>query len=158
MLMWLMPTLRSVLSKPCVTPISNGTANTGLSGTTGSMQHYVLNVPTISMEVECTTSGNNGDADLYMHVGAEVSPTSNDCSSSNELCTIITSLSATKVYAAVDAYVAYANLMLTCVTIKATKGPTTQPTLSPMSESSVTPMTNDTANAGLSGITAAIQN
>jgi hypothetical protein len=104
----------SPISNPSVTPITHDTANTWLSGTMGTMQHYVLDMPTACMEIECIMSSKNGDADIYMHVGAEASPTSNDCSStgptSNELCTIIVSLSTTKAYAAVDAYVAYANL------------------------------------------------
>jgi bacillolysin len=89
---------------------------------TGNIQPYTLNVATGDL-VTCTTSCNNGDADLYLRFGAEAeaNPNSivNECSSyssnSNESCTTGAAQIDDTLYAAVHAYAAYTDLTITCI-------------------------------------------
>ena len=72
--------------------------------------------------MSCTTSCNNGDADLYLRFGqeAEANPNStvNECgsysSNSNESCTTGAASSADTLYAAVHAFAAFTDLTITC--------------------------------------------
>jgi len=100
----------------------DGVAESGQSGTTGDVQQYFLLGVNAGDSVTCTTSCNNGDADLYLRFGAEAepNPTSavNECgsysSNSNESCTTSAASSATTLYAAVHAYATYSALAITC--------------------------------------------
>ena len=88
---------------------------------TGNIQPYTLDVATGDL-VTCTTSCNNGDADLYLRFGAEAeaNPNSivNECgsysSNSDESCTTGAALNNDTLYAAVHAYAAYTDLTITC--------------------------------------------
>jgi vibriolysin len=102
--------------------ISDNVSLEGLAGPKGEIQQYYLLVG-LGETVTCTTSGNNGDADLYLRFGAkaEAHPDSrvNECGSytpeSNEACTTGAASSVgTTLYAAIHAYDCYNNLILTC--------------------------------------------
>ena len=88
---------------------------------TGNIQQYTLGVASGST-VTCSTSCNNGDADLYLRFGAdaEANPnsTANECGSyssiSNESCTTGAAPSATTLFAGVHAFAGYTNLTITC--------------------------------------------
>jgi len=108
--------------------LTDGEPLSGQSGTTGNIQQYTLDVAA-GESVTCTTSCNNGDADLYLRFGAEAeaNPTStvNECgsysSNSNESCTTGAASSADTLYGAVHAYSTYTDLTITC-TINSTNG------------------------------------
>jgi bacillolysin len=101
--------------------IFNGVLLSGQDATTGNIQPYTLAVASGST-VTCTTSCNNGDADLYLRFGdeAEANPssTANECgsysSTSNESCTTGAAASATTLFAGIHAYAGYTNLSITC--------------------------------------------
>lgn len=101
--------------------LTDGVPLTGQSGNTGNIQQYTLGV-TDGDSVTCTTSCNNGDADLYLRFGAEAevnpSSTNNECgsysSNSNESCTTGAASSADILYSAVHAYTTYTDLTITC--------------------------------------------
>jgi hypothetical protein len=109
--------------------LTDGVPLSGQDGITGNIQQYTLDVAAGDL-VTCTTSCNNGDADLYLRFGAEaeVNPTStnNECgsysSNSNESCTTGAAPSADTLYGAVHAYAAYTNLTITCTTIDGSGG------------------------------------
>jgi vibriolysin len=109
-------------------PLTNSMPLSGQDGTTGNIQQYTLDVAA-GDSVTCTTSCNNGDADLYVRFGAEAeaNPTStnNECgsysSNSNESCTTGAALSADTLYAGVHAFATYTDLTITC-TIDSTNG------------------------------------
>jgi len=115
---------------PPNTPIdlSDGVPLGNQDADTGNIQPYTLDVATGDM-VTCTTSCNNGDADLYLRFGeeAEANPNStvNECgsysSNSNESCTTGAASSASALYAGVHAYAGYTDLTITC-TISNTGG------------------------------------
>jgi vibriolysin len=100
----------------------------GQYATTGNIQPYTLGVAA-GDSVTCTTSCNNGDADLYLRFGAEAeanpNSTNNECGSyspdSNESCTTDAASSADTLYAGVHAYAGYTDLTITC-TIDGTGG------------------------------------
>jgi Zn-dependent metalloprotease len=106
---------------PPPVPLTDGVAETGQSLVTGQVQLYTLEVDA-SHSVTCQTSGNNGDADLYVRFGAEPetnpNSTNNACASysstSNESCTTGVTADADTLYAAVHAYGGYDNLSVTC--------------------------------------------
>lgn len=101
--------------------LTDGQPLGGQSGSTGNVQQYTLDVGA-GVNVTCSTSCNNGDADLYLRFGAEAetnpNSTVNECgsysSTSNESCTTGGTTSATTLYAAVHAYAAFTNLTITC--------------------------------------------
>jgi vibriolysin len=101
--------------------LTDGAALGGQNGDTGDIQQYTLDVAA-GDSVTCSTSCNNGDADLYLRFGAEAeanpNSTVNECgsysSNSNESCTTSPTPSADTLYAAVHAYATYTDLTLTC--------------------------------------------
>ena len=119
--------------------LTDGVQLNGQDGTTGNIQQYTLGVAN-GDSVTCTTSCNNGDADLYLRFDAEAeaNPNSivNECASyssnSNESCSTGAASSADTLYAAVHAYAAYTDLAITC-TISNTGGG--ECTLAPRGES-----------------------
>ena len=102
--------------------IFDGQAVNGVSLDTGVTQDYFLNGIVSGDTVTCSTSCNNGDADLYLRFGqaAETNPNSNNnaCGSytanSNESCTTGAASGNTSLWAAVQAYSGFSNLSLTC--------------------------------------------
>jgi len=101
--------------------LTDGMPLSGQDGITGNIQQYTLGVAA-GHTVTCTTSCNNGDADLYLRFGteAEVNPTStnNECgsysSNSNESCTTGAAPNADTLYGAVHAYTGYTDLTIIC--------------------------------------------
>jgi vibriolysin len=78
--------------------LQDGITVTGLAGNTGDVKHFQMAITLSGLSqrrMTCTTSGSNGDADLYIRFGAEAIPNWNDSnnacasysSSSNEQCT-----------------------------------------------------------------------
>jgi Zn-dependent metalloprotease len=108
--------------------LSDDVPLSGQDAVTGNIQPYTLGVAA-GDSVTCTTSCNNGDADLYLRFGAEAEPnpnsTNNECgsysSNSNESCTTGAAPSANTLYAGVHAYAGYTDLTITC-TIDGTSG------------------------------------
>lgn len=108
------------------TPIAltDGVAINDQSASSGDIQYYVLEGVGAGKTVTCSTSCNNGDADLYLRFNAqpEINPNSaiNECgsysSNSNESCTTGSAPNdGTKLNAAVHAFASYSSLSLTCL-------------------------------------------
>ena len=93
----------------------SGQTWTGLSGSTGNQQSFTQTITT-SSKLTVTTSGSNGDADLYVRRGAAPTTSTYDCrgytSGSNESCVIDPASSGTY-YIMVRAYSTYSGLTLT---------------------------------------------
>lgn len=104
-------------------PLVNNEPLDQQSAETGVIQQYTLAGIEPNQTVTCSTSGNNGDADLYLRFGspAEANPNSsvNACgsysSTSNESCTTgAAPIIGTTLYAAVHAYAGYTDLTVSC--------------------------------------------
>ncbi len=93
---------------PTDTTLSNGTAVTGNYAAQES-KYFVLDVPAGASNLSFTTTGSNGDVDLYVKFGSRPSTTDNSCKSegqnSNETCTI-SSIQTGKYYVLVYGYAA----------------------------------------------------
>ena len=61
-----------------VTVLTNGVAKTGLSGSTGSWQHFKIAVPTGQTALQIVMSGGSGDGDLYVKRGSQPTSSSYD--------------------------------------------------------------------------------
>lgn len=104
------------------------------SAATGDWDCFRILVPTNATDLTVTTSGNNGDADLYIRYGQAPTTSAYDCRSisvnSNESCSL--SLTASTVgdwYILVHAYTAYSNLALTAdYVVSTTSEPPPEPT------------------------------
>jgi hypothetical protein len=98
------------------TPLSNGVAQTGQSGATGTDKFYTLAVPSGATGLSFVTSGGSGDADLYVKFGSAPTTTSFDCKSEGgtnaETCNITTAQAGTY-HVLVHAYATYSGLSLT---------------------------------------------
>ncbi|KAL3809805.1 hypothetical protein ACHAXA_010388 [Cyclostephanos tholiformis] len=90
---------------------------------------YYMDI-TAGMGMSCLTTGQNGDADLFMKVGSMADPRSFDCASgdatSSEMCSLGPVLVLTRVYVAVHAYSAISGITLRCYGF--TSNPTSKPT------------------------------
>jgi vibriolysin len=110
---------------PAPIELSSGVSSTINSMSTGVTQRYTMEVGKVAVDetVTCTTTCNNGDADLYLRFGQEpeLNPNSsvNACGSystnSNESCTTGKAPASTTFYASVQAYTAFTNLQINCV-------------------------------------------
>ncbi len=108
-------------------PLTDGDELSGQAGETGAIQHYFLEGVSAGKTITCSTSSNNGDADLYLRFNAEAetnpNSSNNECgsysSNSNESCTTGAAPDAgsgtSTLNAAVHAYSAYTNLSLICL-------------------------------------------
>ncbi|MFP3344766.1 PPC domain-containing protein, partial [Halomonas sp. SIMBA_159] len=71
--------------------LENGKVQSGLSGTSGSEQHYYIDVPA-GRTLTVRTSGGTGDADLYVRFGQKATKSSWDCrpyrAGNSETCSI----------------------------------------------------------------------
>jgi len=96
--------------------LQNGVPVSGLSGATGDEKFYTLDVPAGATNLSFTTSGNNGDADLYAQFGAAPTTSNWECrgytGGSNEVCNI-TNVQTGTYHVMVRAYSAYSGLSLT---------------------------------------------
>jgi Zn-dependent metalloprotease len=97
------------------TPLTNGVAITGISGSTGSQKYYYLDVPA-SKASTFAISGGTGDADLYVKAGSEPTTSSYDCrpykSGNAESCSIAAKTAATRIFVMLRAYSTYSGVSL----------------------------------------------
>lgn len=90
---------------------------------TDGVQNYLMYNVAAGEKVQCTTSGDNGDADLYVRFGSPADPDPyswlNECASygsdSNEACTTSAASEHTVAYAAVHAWAGFSGLTVKCV-------------------------------------------
>ncbi|KAL3807358.1 hypothetical protein ACHAXA_011490 [Cyclostephanos tholiformis] len=76
----------------------------------------------VNKRVVCSTSGGNGDANLYMKVGQDYDCISDSLDSSNEICSVqVLGATTTRVYIQVHAFEAFSDLTLTCSVISPQK-------------------------------------
>jgi serine protease len=96
--------------------LTNGVAETGLSGSSGSAVVYTMDVPANATDLVFNMAGGSGDADLYVKFGSEPSSTVYDCrpykNGNSESCPITTAQAGTY-YVKVVAYSAYSGVSLT---------------------------------------------
>ncbi|MCF6288148.1 MAG: S8 family serine peptidase [Proteobacteria bacterium] len=104
-------------SPPTDNVLTNGVAETGLSGPTGNQKAYTMVVPSGANSLAFTLTNMTGDGDLYIKFGSAPTPSNYDCRSWNstgqdEVCNISTAQAGTY-HVLVHAYVAYsgANLL-----------------------------------------------
>ncbi|WP_028672629.1 M4 family metallopeptidase [Saccharospirillum impatiens] len=64
---------------PVDSVLENGVPVTGLQGTQGSEQQFVLDVPSGARDLNISISGGNGDADLYTRFGSEPTTSNYEC-------------------------------------------------------------------------------
>jgi hypothetical protein len=99
----------------CDNVLQNGVLATGLAATTGNQVDYMMDVPAGTTNLVFTTTGSNGDADLYVKFGSAPTTLSFDCrswsGSSNETCNIDTAQVGTY-YVMVYAYRSFTGLTL----------------------------------------------
>lgn len=108
-------------SSKLVTPISllDDVASDPISLPSGEEQSFKLDV-TPSSRVTCQTTGDSGDADLYVRFNAEpfIAAGRFDCQSaggnSNELCALVTPGDASVLWATIRAFSSVENVILTC--------------------------------------------
>ena len=104
-----------VVSEPS-NELENGVAKTGLSAAAKQQLFFTLEVPAMSSNLEFTTQGGTGDADLYVKFGSKPTLQDFDCksttSSSNESC-VISSIQAGTYHVMVEAWNEIAGVALT---------------------------------------------
>jgi vibriolysin len=96
--------------------IMNGVTRTGINGTAKEQQFFVLNVPAGATNLKFETTGDSGDADLYVKFGARPSLTVSDCKSTNSTSTescLITPVQEGAYYVMVEAWNTIAGVSLT---------------------------------------------
>ena len=73
-------------------PVQTLLSRTGLSGASGSFQHFPITVPAGQGSLTVTLSGGTGDADLYVRQGSQPTTSTYNCrpylNGNNETCTI----------------------------------------------------------------------
>ena len=81
-------------------------------------KNYYIDVTTDQQVMSCSTTGSNGDANLYMNIGSIASDDDNDCESlslsSNEECSAAVLAAPKRVYVAVVAYSSFSGLTFQC--------------------------------------------
>jgi hypothetical protein len=98
-----------------ITALSNGVARTSLSGSTGSMTYYYIDVPSGQASLTVQTWGGGGDADLYVRYGASPTTTSytaRSWASGNTENITINNPTSGRWYIGLHAYSAYSGLNL----------------------------------------------
>lgn len=94
--------------------LENGKVLSGLSGTSGSEQHYYIDVPA-GRTLTVRTSGGTGDADLYVRFGQKATKSSWDCrpyrAGNGETCTVTPTQSG-RYHIMLNGYNAYSGLSL----------------------------------------------
>lgn len=107
-------------SDPVAPPIASVTLldKDGLSGASGTFQHFAITVPEGASSLEVTIAGGNGDADLYVRKRYRPTTSRFDCrpytDTSNEVCTLATPGAGTW-YVSVRAWATYSGLRLVAV-------------------------------------------
>lgn len=101
---------------PPVPELENGVPVTGLSGSTGSSQYFIMDVPAGATDLSFETVSSDPDADLYVKFGSQPTTSSYDCrswtSSSNEICSFASPSTGTY-HVLVYAYSSFTGLSLT---------------------------------------------
>ncbi len=96
--------------------LSNGVAETGLSGSAGSDVFYTVAIPSGATDLSVQLSGGTGDADLYVRFGTAPTTSTYDCrswnSSNNETCSFASPSTGTY-HVMVHAYATYSGASLT---------------------------------------------
>jgi Zn-dependent metalloprotease/PKD repeat protein len=96
--------------------LTNGVAQTGLSGATGAYDKFTLVVPAGATGLKFVMSGGTGDADMYVKFGSAPTDTVYDCrpyvSGNAETCTIATAQAGTY-YVNLKGYSAFSGVSLT---------------------------------------------
>jgi Zn-dependent metalloprotease len=100
---------------PVSTPLTNGVALTGQSGSTGAKAYYKLTVPSGQGSLVFEQSGGTGDADLYVKLGSAPTSTSYNCrpylSGNAETCTF-TNPAAGDWYVMINGYSTYSGVSI----------------------------------------------
>lgn len=95
--------------------LQNGVPVTGLSGSTGDMIFFTLEVPAGASNLAFTMSGGSGDADMYVRFGSQPTTSAYDCrpykSGNNETCTFASATAGTW-HVAIRAYSSYSGVSL----------------------------------------------
>ena len=95
--------------------LSNGSAETNLSGGTGSETFFTVAIPAGASDLTITTSGGSGDVDLYVRFGSQPTTSTYDCrpyqGGNNETCTFATP-SAGTYHVMLRGYSAYSGVSL----------------------------------------------
>jgi serine protease len=98
------------------TALTNGVAQTNISGATGAYVKYTLAVPAGATNLKFVMSGGTGDADMYVKFGAEPTDSVYDCrpyvGGNAETCTIATAQAGTY-YVNLKGYSAFSGVSLT---------------------------------------------
>lgn len=96
--------------------LTNGVAESNLSGATGSSSVFTLDVPAGATDLAFSLSGGSGDADLYVSFGSEPTTSSYDCrswaSGNTESCSFSTAQEGTY-HVMIHGYAAYSGASLT---------------------------------------------
>jgi leucyl aminopeptidase len=107
---------RTVLASPGGGALQNGIAVSGLSDSTDGEKRFTLEVPAGASNLSFTTSGGNGDLDLYVRFDAEPTPQVADCSSESPSTTETCSIAAPQAgtwHVLLYAYSSYSGVSLT---------------------------------------------
>jgi len=100
---------------PGDTELTNGQAETNLSGAQGSESFFYLDVPAGATSLSFDTSGGSGDVDMYVKFGSKPTTSSYDCrpyrNGNNETCTI-SNIQSGRYYVMLRAYSAYSGVSL----------------------------------------------
>ncbi len=96
--------------------LNNGETRNGLSATKGNPLYYTIQVPANATNLRVVTTGNNGDADVYMKFGAAPTTSSYDArgykSGSNEDVTVATPQAGTW-HIMINPYASFTNVSMT---------------------------------------------
>ncbi|MBZ4420846.1 M4 family metallopeptidase [Myxococcus sp. RHST-1-4] len=100
---------------PVTTPLTNGVAITGISGSSGNKKYYTLEVPAGQPSLKFETTGGTGDADMYVRFGSVPNSSTYDCrpytSGNTETCSF-TNPQAGTWYVMLNGFSAYSGLSL----------------------------------------------
>jgi len=97
------------------TVLENGAPVTGISGTSGSSNFYTLDVEANATDLNFSTTGGSGDADLYVKFGSAPTSSSYDCrpyASGNEESCDISNIQEGSYHVMIKAYTSYSGLTL----------------------------------------------
>jgi hypothetical protein len=111
-----------------VTVLTNGVAKTGLSGSTGSWQHFKIAVPASQSKLDIVMSGGSGDADVYVKRGSQPTSSSYDYrpyKNGNNETVNVTNPASGDWYISIYAYSTYSSVSLKATYSAASSGCTT---------------------------------
>ncbi len=106
--------------------LANGVPETGLSGSKGTQQYWMIQVPAGQTSLNISITGGSGDADLYVRSGSQPTKSTYDCrpykNGNEETCNFMPPAAGTY-YVMLDAYATYSNVTLTATYDAATTPP-----------------------------------